>query len=113
MIRAIVVAAVLGVFGCDSSPPIPPISPTQVTEQRDSLTAATKRITGSACDDVGPSGCEGGVCLRTEKDKRVCSRSCSDLRPCSTGFSCIQIYPTDDAWVCSPTRELRADGGTR
>ncbi len=92
-------------FGCSRAKEGPPPAP-QVTERQPLVSAASKRPLGASCDDVGPYGCAGGVCLKVGAARgsgRRCSRSCAaDHSSCGAGYACAQVFASTDSWFCAP-----------
>jgi hypothetical protein len=104
----------LGLPGCREESAPAGISPDQITERRDFVTVKKKRALGASCDDTGKDGCEGGVCLKVGADRltgSICTQGCKPSGSCPDGYACTQVYPTDDAWFCSPQQVAGADGG--
>jgi hypothetical protein len=111
--RALVGCLFLVVVGCNEAAVSQSESNSnQVTEVRQFVTTETKFSLGQNCDAVGREGCLDGVCLKVGSERgkgSVCSKSCAGEHKCPSGFGCVQVFPTKDAWFCAPL----VDGGVR
>ncbi len=71
---------------------------------------ATKQL-GEDCLKEGASGCVSGLCLHTgagPEEGYACSRQCTSSAQCPVNWRCVQVYPSDEGWLCTPpTKEAK------
>jgi hypothetical protein len=70
------------------------------------ISRATKHL-GEDCSFGGNSDCLSGTCVKIGPHKDsdyICSANCADggTAVCPGGWSCVQYYPADDAFLCAP-----------
>ena len=75
------------------------------------VTVATKHL-GEDCSSAGYQDCVSQVCghfAAAPESGYFCTRSCTSSIDCPRGWSCAQVYPSDDGRLCIAPSDW--DGG--
>lgn len=83
----------------------PPLSEHQALTQAGGTGGSRGLPMGADCRLGRSSACASGLCLKTSHDRTDgyrCSRGCSPSVGCDQGWTCQQVYPSEQAWFCVP-----------